>query len=113
MVYVALEGSSLIENFLAGAGGKVAKDVWNKGSSNKLPDQAHCVRAKALLQIMNATSSLEDQKSKAHPPDIRVHSLTGDRAGQIAIDINKTSGWRIVFVWQDNIFHDVEIVNYH
>ena len=103
----------MIENFQTGAGGKVAKDLWNKGHSNKLPDQAHCLRAKALLQIMNVTSSLEDLKSKAHPPDIRVHSLVGDRAGQTAIDIYKTSGWRIVFVWKDNMFCDVEIVNYH
>lgn len=103
----------MIENFRAGAGGNLAKNVWNKGSSNKLPDQVHCVRTKALLQIMNATSSLEDLKSKAHPPDIRFHSLTGNRVGQTAIDINKTSGWRIVFVCKDNIFHDIEIVNYH
>lgn len=87
--------------------------MWDKGSSNKLPDTAHNIRAKALLQIMHATSDLKDLESKAHPPDPRIHALKGDRAGQTAIDISKTSGWRIVFVWKDGKFNDVGIVNYH
>ncbi len=107
------EGRILIENFRTGGGGKIAEDIWNNGTSNKLPDKEHCMRAKALLQIMNATNSLSDLESKAHPPDIRVHSLKGDRKGQTAIDISKISGWRIVFNWKNYVFHDVEIVNYH
>ncbi len=103
----------MIENFRTGAGGKVAEDIWNKGFSNKLPDRAHCIRAKALLQIMHTTDTLSDLESKAHPPDIRIHNLKKDRKGQTAIDIMKTSGWRIVFVWKSGKFHDVEVVDYH
>lgn len=103
----------MIESFRNGAGGKIAQDIWNTGKSSKLPDKAHCIRAKALLQIMDATDSLSDLESKAHPPNVRIHNLQGDRKGQTAIDIRKTSGWRIVFVWKNNKFYDVEIVDYH
>ena len=103
----------MIENFREGAEGKIAEDIWNKGASNKLPEHAHGMRAKTLFQIMHSTDFLSDLESRAHPPDPRVHNLKGNRQGQTAIDINKISGWRIVFVWKNNRFHDVEIVNYH
>ena len=62
---------------------------------------------------MYVTDSLEDLESKGRPPTLRIHKLTKDRKGQTAIDIDKTSGWRIVFVWKNKKFFDVEIVNYH
>ncbi len=64
---------------------------------------------------MYVTDSLQDLESKDRPPTIRIHKLTRDRKGQTAvdIDIDKISGWRIVFVFKNNKFFDVEIVNYH
>ena len=102
----------MIENFRHGARGKIAEDIWENGKSNKIPQQ-FCLRAKALLQIMYATDSLDDLKSKAHPPDIRLHSLKGDRKGEMAVDIDKISGWRITFTFKDGGFHDVGVENYH
>ena len=41
----------------------------------------------------------------------RLEPLTGDRAGQYSIRINRQ--WRICFRWSDDGPYDVEIVDYH
>ena len=41
----------------------------------------------------------------------RLESLSGDRAGQHSIRINRQ--WRICFRWYDGDAYDVEIVDYH
>lgn len=98
----------MIESF----GNKIAKDIWEKDSSRKLPTQHHD-RAKALLTILHSTDSLEDLKAKATPPALRMHKLDGDRKGYFAIDIHKTSGWRIIFKFKNGTFQDVSIEDYH
>jgi proteic killer suppression protein len=45
------------------------------------------------------------------PPGNRLESLSGDRAGQHSIRINRQ--WRICFTWTDGNAYDVEIVDYH
>lgn len=102
----------MIENFRPGRRGKIAEDLWENGKSSKLPKQFH-LRAKALLQVMYATDSLHDLKAKGHPPDVRLHHLKYDRKGEMAVDIDKISGWRITFVFKDSQFFDVGIEDYH
>ena len=41
----------------------------------------------------------------------RLEALSGDRAGQYSIRINRQ--WRICFRWSDDGPYDVEIVDYH
>ena len=41
----------------------------------------------------------------------RLELLSGDRAGQYSIRINRQ--WRIYFRWEEDGPHDVEIVDYH
>jgi len=41
----------------------------------------------------------------------RLESLSGDRAGQYSIRINRQ--WRICFRWEEDGPFDVEIVDYH
>ena len=41
----------------------------------------------------------------------RMETLSGDRAGQHSIRINRQ--WRICFRWDDGDAYDVEIVDYH
>ena len=41
----------------------------------------------------------------------RLESLSGDRAGQYSIRINRQ--WRICFLWAEGGPYDVEIVDYH
>ena len=45
------------------------------------------------------------------PPNIRLESLKGDRAGQYSIRINDQ--WRICFRFQAGNAFDVELVDYH
>nr|CAD6410037.1 plasmid maintenance system killer protein [Rhizobium sp. Q54] len=65
-------------------------------------------RAQLLLTVLDAAVSLEDLRS---PPGNRLEKLSGDRAGQHSIRINKQ--WRICFLWTDAGAEDVEIVDYH
>lgn len=98
----------MINNF----GNKTANDLFHKGSSRTIPRQ-HWQRAVDLLDIMEAVESLEELKSKGFPPSVRLHSLKGTRKGEYAIDIHKTEGWRITFIFVANEFCDVKIEDYH
>lgn len=93
-------------------GNKVASDLFHRGHSKGLPRQ-YWKRAIHLLDIMEAVESFDDLKKKGFPPSIRLHPLTQDRKGDWAIDIHKTSGWRITFKFADNEFVNVKIENYH
>lgn len=98
----------MIENF----GNKIAQDIWEKDASLKLPADLH-ERAKALLTIMYNVSDLDDFKAQGQPPALRLHPLKGERKGDLAIDITKTSGWRITFQFKNGKFHNVAIEDYH
>ena len=58
--------------------------------------------------MIDAAETLDDLKL---PPSNRLHSLSGDRAGQHSVSINRK--WRICFRWKDGSAYDVEIVDYH
>lgn len=98
----------MIENF----GNKIARDIWEKDESSKLPVALH-ERAKALLTIMYSVSDLKELSARGEPPALRLHKLKGDRKGDMAIDIDKTSGWRITFRFENGKFLNVKIENYH
>jgi proteic killer suppression protein len=92
--------------------GSIAKDIWSSKRSKRLP-QEHWKRARMLLEIMNASSKLENLKLMGSSPDVRLHKLSGDRKGQWSVTIHKLIGWRIVFSFEDGEFLNVEIVDYH
>jgi proteic killer suppression protein len=81
--------------------------VWNGERSRKLPSDIQ-PRALAKLAMIDAADTLDDLKN---PPSNRLHALTGDRARQHSVSINRQ--WRICFVWKGGNAHDVEIVDYH
>ena len=91
-------------------GDKVTSDLYH-GISNrrtrKLPSQIH-ETALYKLDVLNAAHELDDLKS---PPGNRLKPLTGNLRGYHSIRIN--SQWRIVFRWDINSAHDVQIVDYH
>ena len=91
---------------------KIARDIWEKWTSKSLPKEYH-LRARALLQIMSTTNSLDELKKKGEPPSLRLHPLRYERRGEFAIDINKASGWRITFKFENSEFVDVKIEDYH
>ena len=90
--------------------GKIAKDIWEQNKSKTLPRDIW-LRAKALLTIMHATSSIEDLRIKGQPPDIRLHKLKGDRKEYWSVTIKLP--WCITFKFKDGEFSDVKIENYH
>lgn len=98
----------MIRNF----GNKTAADLYHKGFSKGLPRQ-FWQRAIQLLDVMEAVENLEDLKIRGFPPSIRLHPLKGVRKGQWAIDINKVSGWRITFKFENSEFVEVKIEDYH
>ncbi len=95
---------------IVGFGNKVARDVWERDSSKRLP-RPMWERAKALLTIMHNTSALEDLRIHGQPPNIRLHKLKGDQAGRWSVTIDLP--WCITFAFHRGEFHDVRIENYH
>jgi proteic killer suppression protein len=86
---------------------KETQKLFNRQFSRKLPTEIqHTARYK--LEILDASERLDDLRI---PPSNRLEKLTGDRAGQYSIRINKQ--WRICFEWRDNGPYKVEIVDYH
>jgi proteic killer suppression protein len=66
------------------------------------------IAARRKLAALDAAEHIEDLRV---PPGNRLEALRGSRAGQHSIRIN--GQWRLVFVWQDDGAHAVEIVDYH
>ena len=102
------EGEPLIKAF----GNKIASDLFHKGQSRSLPRSLR-QRAIDFLDVMETVDNLEDLKRRIFPPSIRLHLLKGSRAGEWAIDIHKTEGWRTTFRIESNQFADIKIEDYH
>ena len=91
-------------------GNKATSNLFHGISSRhvrKLPNQIH-ETARYKLDVLNAAQSLDDLRS---PPGNRLEPLTGNLKGFHSIRIN--SQWRIVFRWDTNAAHDVQILDYH
>lgn len=91
---------------------RAARQIWTKNESRDVPRKHH-QRAKFLLEIMNAAENIDDLGARGAPPELRPHKLQGKMQGRWAVDIDKTSGWRITFAFKDRKFIDVRIENYH
>jgi proteic killer suppression protein len=81
--------------------------IFRGKRSRKLPPDIQG-RALAKLALIDAAEQIEDLRN---PPSNRLHALSGDRAGQHSVSINRQ--WRICFSWKDGHAYDVEIVDYH
>ena len=81
--------------------------IWAGERSRKLPA---AIQGRALLRLamIDAAESLDDLRN---PPGNRLHTLSGNRAGQHSISINMQ--WRICFIWRDGGADGVEITDYH
>jgi len=64
-------------------------------------------QAEKRLRILDAAVTLESLKAL---PSNRFEALSGTRAGQYSIRVNRQ--WRVCFKWQEGAI-DVEIVDYH
>ena len=66
------------------------------------------IAARGKLRMLDAAVRPDDLRV---PPNNRLETLKGDRAGQHSIRINDQ--WRLCFVWRAGAAHEVEIVDYH
>jgi toxin HigB-1 len=82
-----------------------AEGVWRRRRSSRL-DRLTQLVAWRKLAMLDAAVILADLRI---PPDNRLEKLTGDRAGQYSIRINRQ--WRICFSWSPAGPEDVEIVH--
>lgn len=64
--------------------------------------------AKRKLDMIEFAHTLADLTA---PPANRLEKLTGDLAGFHSIRINDQ--WRVIFRWQTDGAHDVQITDYH
>ena len=91
-------------------GDKVTSDLYHGVASRrvrKLPNQIH-EPALYKLDVINAVQNLDDLKS---PPGNRLEQLKGNLKGFYSTRVN--SQWRIVFRWETNAAHEVQITDYH
>lgn len=81
--------------------------VWAGEYSKKFPTNIQ-ERALVKLRLIDPALSVSDLKI---PPGNRLEVLSGDRAGQYSIRVNRQ--WRICFEWRDGSAEHLEIVDYH
>ena len=67
--------------------------------------------SRQAMSRLNDLDSAHSLQALGRIRGYRLESLTGDRAGQYSIRINRQ--WRICFRWSDDGPYDVEIVDYH
>ncbi len=86
---------------------KDTEAIWHRRRSRRL-DTTTQRAAWRKLAMLDAAEILADLRV---PPGNRLEKLTGDRAGQYSIRINRQ--WRICFHWSDAGPEEVEVVDYH
>jgi proteic killer suppression protein len=77
--------------------------VWRGEFSRRLPNRIQDVARRKLRMLHNA-QRIEDLRI---PPNNRLETLKGDRAGQWSIRINDQ--WRVCFEWNEGQVSRVEI----
>ena len=86
---------------------KYTEQLFNRERVSKLPPAILKVAYRKLL-IIDAAERIEDLRI---PPGNRLEKLSGNLSGKYSIRINNQ--WRIIFNWENNNAHDVEIIDYH
>jgi proteic killer suppression protein len=79
---------------------------WTTRRSRKIPSTIQATALRRLAQV-DAAEELRDLAS----PGNNLEALKGDRKGQHSVRINQQ--FRVVFTWENDGPHDVEIVDYH
>jgi proteic killer suppression protein len=89
---------------------KLTADLFYGLSSGRLRRVSKEVQRATLRKLaqLDAATRLDDLSA---PPANRLELLKGDRSGQYSIRVNDQ--WRIVFRWQADGAHDVELTDYH
>lgn len=81
--------------------------LWRERRTRSLPADAAQRTYDKLVQL-DIAEALDDLRT---PPGNRLEKLSGDRAGQHSIRINRQ--YRVCFVWEDGDAYEVEVADYH
>jgi proteic killer suppression protein len=83
------------------------KKVWEGIRSSKLPLNVQNI-GRRKLRMINNSQNINDLRI---PPANRLEKLKGNLKMFYSIRINDQ--WRIIFKWENNNAHKVEITDYH
>jgi len=86
---------------------KETEKIFNGRRSRKFAADL-TIKIQMRLDRIDAAIAIEDLRL---PPSHHLEALSGSRAGQNSVRINKQ--WRVCFVWTDEGVLNVEVVDYH
>jgi len=86
-------------------GSKDTERIWNGEQVRKIPIEIQQVGRRKLRMINNS----QNWADLRIPPSNRLEKLKGSDFYSIRIN----DQWRIVFLWEGNNAHNVEILDYH
>jgi proteic killer suppression protein len=92
---------------IASFGNKETQLIWQGFVSKKLPYEIQDV-ARRKLRMINNSLDINDLRI---PPANRLEKLKGNLEGYYSIRINNQ--WRIIFIWENNVAYNTEIIDYH
>lgn len=92
---------------IASFGNKETQLIWQGFVSKKLPYGIQNV-ARRKLRMINNSLDINDLRI---PPANRLEKLKGNLEGYYSIRINNQ--WRIIFIWENNVAYNTEIIDYH
>ncbi|MGM0531807.1 MAG: type II toxin-antitoxin system RelE/ParE family toxin [Bacteroidota bacterium] len=88
-------------------GSKDTEKIWQGETVKRIPLDIQKV-GRRKLRMLNNSQSLPDLRI---PPSNRLERLKGKAKDFYSIRINDQ--WRIIFKWENNHAHEVEITDYH
>ena len=100
---MALVSSS--DSMIVSFGSKDTERIWNGEQVKKIPIEIQQVGRRKLRMINNS----QNWTDLRIPPSNRLEKLKGSDFYSIRIN----DQWRIVFLWEGNNAHNVEITDYH
>jgi len=86
---------------------KDTEKIWKGERVKKIPMEIQKV-GRRKLRMLNNSQNLSDLRI---PPSNRLEKLKGREKDFYSIRINDQ--WRIIFQWENNHAHEVEITDYH
>ena len=88
-------------------GSKETERIWYGNRIKKIPIEIQQA-GRRKLRMLNNSQNITDLRI---PPSNRLEKLKGKIKDLYSIRINDQ--WRIVFRWESNNAHEVEIIDYH
>jgi toxin HigB-1 len=88
-------------------GSKDSEKIWLGERVRKIPFEIQQI-GRRKLRMINNSQGISDLRI---PPSNRLEKLKGKSKDFYSIRINDQ--WRIIFKWDNNNAHDVQILDYH